>query len=235
MAQVLEGDIDLTSIISPNMSHVVPELALFDLPYLFFNMDQAWDALQGELGEHLSGLLAQRGLVSLGYQTEGFRHLTNNVRPIHSVADMDGLAMRVSQSHFLIAQFQAINAGGISIPWGELPAALSAGLADGQENPLATIISAGLYEVQNYLTISNHSFTVYPAVISAHTYNRLPGYLRQILRDSFTEIHALQWAAIQESFDEQLAYLYTIGIAINRLSTEAMQGLHQPPLSRANF
>ncbi|MCL2168703.1 MAG: TRAP transporter substrate-binding protein [Defluviitaleaceae bacterium] len=224
MAQIVEGTVDMTAILSANMSHIVPEIALFDLPYLFFSMEQAWDALQGGLGEQLSNLLARQGLVSLGYQTAGFRHLTNNVRPIYSVSDMDGLNIRVSQSHFLIAQFRAINAGGISIPWGELPAAFEAGLADGQENPLPTIISAGIYEMQNYLTISNHSFTVYPAIISARTYNSLPEDLRQILRDTFIEIDALQWAAIAEAFDEQLAYLYTTGISINYLSADAMQG-----------
>jgi len=172
----------------------------------------------------MSNHLAERGIISLGFQTAGFRQLTNNVRPVHSVSDMDGLQMRVSQSHFLVAQFQAINAGGISIPWGELRGAFEAGLADGQENPLSTIISAELYDVQNYLTISNHSFTVYPAIISSYTYNRLPHDLRQILRDTFIEIHALQWAQISEAFDEQLEYLHTTDIAVNYLSTAAMQG-----------
>jgi len=224
MNQILAGTIDMTAISSPNMSHIVPEIALFDLPYLFFNMEQAQNALHGTLGDYLSHYLAQQGIISLGYQTAGFRQLTNNIRPIHSVADLNGVQMRVSQSHFLIAQFQAINAGGISIPWGELRAAFEAGLADGQENPIATIISAGLYEVQNYLTISNHSMTLYPTIISAHTYNRLPADLRQILRDTIIEINALQWQLIEELFEEQLAYLHTTGISINHMSTGAMQG-----------
>jgi len=222
--QVLAGHIDITSIISPNMTFIAPQLALFDLPYLFFDLDQAQAALSGSLGDHLAEILAEQGLVALGFQTAGFKHFTNSVRPITSVQDMDGLRMRVSQSHFLIAQFQAINAGGISIPWGELPAALAEGLADGQENPLTTIIAAGLHNVQDYLTVSNHGFTSYPVVMSAASYNNLPEDLRRILHEVFREVNPLQWNLIAESEAEQLSYLYDAGMNVNYLSTDAMRG-----------
>ncbi|MCL2223888.1 MAG: TRAP transporter substrate-binding protein [Defluviitaleaceae bacterium] len=222
--QVLQGHIDITSIISPNLSFITPALSVFDLPYLFFDMEQAQAALSGTLGDHIGGILADEGLVLLGFQTAGFKHLTNNVRPITSVQDMDGLRMRVSQSHFLVAQFQAINAGGISIPWGELPAALAEGLADGQENPLTTIIAAGLHNVQNYLTISNHGFAAYPVIMAAESYNQLPEDLRLILHEVFREVNPIQWNLIAEAEVEQLAYLYDAGMNVNYLSADAMRG-----------
>jgi C4-dicarboxylate-binding protein DctP len=222
--QVLQGHIDITSIISPNLTFIAPQLSLFDLPYLFFDMGQAQAALGGSLGSHLGDIFAEHGLVALGFQTAGFKHFTNSVRPITSVQDMDGLRMRVSQSHFLVAQFQAINAGGISIPWGELPAALADGLADGQENPLTTIIAAGLHNVQDYLTISNHGFTAYPVIMSAESYNQLPEDLRQILHDVFREVNPIQWNLIAEAEQEQLSYLYDAGMNVNYLSTDAMRG-----------
>ncbi|MCL2399931.1 MAG: TRAP transporter substrate-binding protein [Defluviitaleaceae bacterium] len=223
MAQIMQGTIDLTSLFSPNMTHIVPELALFDLPYLFFTMEQAHNALEGTLGDFLAEAMAEQGLISFGYLTSGFKDLTNNVRPIHSVQDLDGLLMRVSQSHFLVAQFQAINAGGISIPFGELPAAFEAGLADGQENPLATIVASNIYQVQNYITISNHGFTAYPIVMSAEVYNQLPADLRLILHQAFAEIQPLQWQLIEETAEDHLEFLHTTDIAINYLSDTARQ------------
>ena len=224
MGQIQQDAIDLTSMFSANMTHIIPEMAIFDLPYLFFNMEQAAAALDGSLGDYLNDAIAEHGLVGFGFLTSGFKHLTNNVRPINTVADLNGVQMRVSQSHFLIAQFQAINAGGISIPFGELFAAFQAGLADGQENPLATIIAANLHEVQNYLTISNHGFTIYPIFMSAESYNRLPEDLRQIIRDVFTEIQPTQWSMIEDAALSQLEFLYTTDININYLSDDAMQG-----------
>jgi C4-dicarboxylate-binding protein DctP len=224
MTQIRQDAIGLTSMFTANMTHVVPEMALFDLPYLFFSMEQAEAALNGTLGDHLTSVMAEHDLVNFGFLTSGFKHLTNNVRPINYVTDMDGLRMRVSQSHFLIAQFQAINAGGISIPFGELYDAFVAGLADGQENPLPTIIAANLHNVQNYLTISNHGIIAYPIFMSAGTYNSLPEDLRQIIRETFEEIQPLQWQMIEDSFADNLAYLYTTDININYLGDAAMQG-----------
>ena len=224
MTQVQQDAIDLTSMLSSNMTHVVPEMAIFDLPYLFFGAEHAASALDGALGDYLTAAMADHGLVNFGFLTSGFRHLTNNVRPVNFVTDLDGVQIRVSQSHFLIAQFQAINAGGISVPFGELHAALQAGLADGQENPLATIVSARLYEVQNYLTISNHSFTTYPIFMPMASYNRLPEDLRQIIRDAFAEIQPIQWQMIADTTAEHLEFLYTTDMSINYLSNEAIQG-----------
>jgi C4-dicarboxylate-binding protein DctP len=199
-------------------------MAIFDLPYVFFNMDHAFTALEGTLGDYLSDAMAQHNLVNLGYMTSGFRQLTNNVRPIHSAADLDGVQMRVSQSHFLIAQFQALNAGGISVAFGELYSALQTGLADGQENPLSTIVAGNFYEVQNYLTISYHNFTTYPIFMSTESYYALPADLRQLIREIFAEISPMQWQMIADTAADQLAYLYTTDISINYLSDAAVQG-----------
>ena len=168
--------------------------------------------------------MAEHGLVNFGFFTSGFKHFTNSVRPIHTVADLSGVQMRVSQSQFLISQFQAINAGGISIPFVELHSALMTGLADGQENPLATIVSGRFYEVQDYITISNHGFTAYPIFMHESVYNSLPADLRQIIRETIAEVQTIQWALIAEADDELLRFLYSTDVNINYLSDAAMQG-----------
>jgi len=204
---------------------IIPEFELFDLPYLFYSEEQAYAALHGTLGERFNEFLAARNLVGLGYWTGGFKQLTNNVRPIHSVEDLSGLQMRVSQSPMLISQFRAINAGGISIAFAELYTALSTGIADGQENPLSNIVTRRFYEVQSYVTISNHGFFVYPFFMSAGTYNQLPESLRQVIHDVAAEVASFQWELNAATEQEYLDHLYESGVvSINYFTPEAMQG-----------
>ena len=224
LAQLMQGNIGITSSLNTILTSTVPELALFDMPYLFFTMEQAFAALNGSLGDFLTDIMAEHGLINFGYFTSGFKHFTNNVRPIHYVTDLAGVQMRVSQSQFLISQFLAINAGAASIPFADLYSALGIGLVDGQENPLATIVSARFYEVQDYITISNHGFTVYPIFMHESVYNSLPEDLRVLIRQIIAEVMPIQWALIEESVGEQLQFLYTTDVNINYMSGAAMQG-----------
>ncbi|MCL2853829.1 MAG: TRAP transporter substrate-binding protein [Defluviitaleaceae bacterium] len=206
------------------LTSIIPEFEMFDLPYLFYSMDDAYRVLHGALGDRFKEFLAESNLVSLGYWTGGFKQLTNNVRPIHSVEDLDGLQMRVSQSPMLISQFRAINAGAISIPFVELYTALQTGIADGQENPLSNIVTRRFYEVQNYITISNHGFFVYPFFMPAATYDRLPEDLRRIIHEVAQEVAEFQWELTAATDDEYLEYLYNAGVNINYFTEEAMRG-----------
>jgi len=140
------------------------------------------------------------------------------------VENLNGLQMRVSQSPMLISQFRAINAGAISIPFAELYTALQTGIVDGQENPLSNIVTRRFYEVQNYVTISNHGFFVYPFFMSAETYNRLPANLRQIIHDAAEEVASFQWELSTATEQEYLGHLYAAGTNINYFTEEAKQG-----------
>jgi len=204
---------------------IIPEFELFDLPYLFYSKDQAYAALHGALGERFNEFLAAHNLVGLGYWTGGFKQLTNNVRPIRTVEDLSGLQMRVSQSPMLISLFRAINAGGISIAFAELYSALQTGIVDGQENPLSNIVTRRFYEVQNYVTVSNHGFFVYPFFMSAETYRQLPLSLRQVIHEAAEETALFQWELNAATEQEFLAHLYASGaVSINYFTDEAKHG-----------
>ncbi|MCL2616933.1 MAG: TRAP transporter substrate-binding protein [Defluviitaleaceae bacterium] len=206
------------------LTSIIPEFEMFDLPYLFYSMEDAYTVLHGSLGDRFKELLAERNLVSLGYWTGGFKQLTNNVRPINTVEDLYGLQMRVSQSPMLISQFRAINAGAVSVPFVELYTALQTGIADGQENPLSNIVTRRFYEVQSYVTVSNHGFFVYPFFMPAGTYNSIPEDLRQIIHEVAQEVAVFQWQLTEDTDEEYLQYLYDAGISINYFTEEAMRG-----------
>ncbi|NLY46313.1 MAG: TRAP transporter substrate-binding protein, partial [Tissierella sp.] len=113
--QILAKTLDMNAPFLSTITSFIPEFELFDLPYLFTDSEQVYEALEGEVGAKLNEYLEEKGLVSLGYWSGGFKQLTNSKHPIKSVKDLDGLKIRVSQSPLLVTQFRAINAGGISV------------------------------------------------------------------------------------------------------------------------
>lgn len=195
---ILDGTIDMNTPLFSTLTSFVPEFELFDLPYLFHTEEEAYNALTGEVGKQLDEHLKEAGLVSLGYQTGGFKQLTNSVRPINSVADMDGLKIRVSQSKILVEQFKSLNAGGVSVPFPELYAALQNKTVDGQENPFSNIATRKFYEVQDYLTISNHGLMGYAFIMNKDKFESLPEDIQKTLKEIAAEVNEWEWKRNKE-------------------------------------
>ena len=229
---VLGNDQEITELMMLNALHMnapmsstltsfISEFEIFDLPYLFPSEEVAFEALHGALGEKFDELLREQNLVSLGYWSGGFRQLTNSVRPIEHPYDMDGLRMRVTQSPLLVTTFRALNAGGISVPFSELYMALQMGTVDGQENPLANIATQRFYEVQTYMTMSDHNFVVFPVIISLEKYESLDEDMRLILREVATEINEFAWNLNRAYDDEYLQIIIDAGVNISYFNDEA--------------
>lgn len=196
---------------------------VFDLPYLFENREHAKEATNGELGSILGEKLKSQGLHVLSFWDGGFKHLTNSVRPIQKPKDMNGLKIRTSQSPLLITQFKAVNAGGVSIDFAELYTALQTGTADGQENPLSNIVSKRFYEVQDYITLSEHGYMGYVLAISDKFYQELPEELKTIVDEVAQEVTEWQW---QESIADETRYIEELkesGIEITELTSDQKQ------------
>lgn len=146
------GALDLVVTSAINVTPLVPEMAVFSLPYLYTNYEQVDATTQGAPGEMLSKILGEKGIVVLAWGENGFREVTNNVRPIKSPEDMQGLNMRVAGPMY-IDVMNALGANPQQMQWGETITALQQGVVDGQENPIgAVIIPQQVYEVQKYLT-----------------------------------------------------------------------------------
>ncbi|MDQ0339363.1 C4-dicarboxylate-binding protein DctP [Caldalkalibacillus uzonensis] len=225
--QMQSGTIQMNAPFTGVLPSFVPQFQVFDLPFLFNDRDVAYKAMHGELGVLLNEYLSQQGLRALGYWDGGFKHLTNSVRPIEKPEDMEGLKFRASQSPLLIAQFRALDAGGVSIDFSELYTALQNKTVDGQENPLSNIVSQKFYEVQDYLTLSAHGYMGYVWLISENFYQQLPDDLKQILEEVAKEVTEWQWEQAAANEEKYMEELKASGIQITELTPENREAFIQ--------
>lgn len=181
---VIMGTTQMTWCSSAPLTGWVPEVMVFSMPYTFSNAAIAFKVLDGEFGQELADLVREKiGLRFLGYGHIGFRHFTNNVRPIRTPEDMRGLKIRTREDPAEMKIVEALGGNPTPIAWGELYTALQQGVVDGEENPTSMIQVAKIYEVQKYLTLDGHVFGVNPLVISEKFYQSLPEDLQKIVAD----------------------------------------------------
>ncbi len=157
------GALDLAFITGAPLPKVVPAAGIFNIPFLFHDAAAARAVLDGPIGEGYLRMFDGAGVVGLAWGENGMRQLTNSKRPIKAPGDLKGLRIRLPQSDVMAAGFKALGAEVEQIPFPEVYGALRGGRADGEENPIATILSSRFYEVQHYLTLSSHVYD--PAII----------------------------------------------------------------------
>lgn len=163
---------------------VVPEFGVFDLPFAFKDRTEVKKAVEGALGKELSALAEKKGLVILGYWENGFRQITNNKRPIRVPDDLKGLKIRTPPNPDRVKMFNGWGANAAPLDFSELFSALQTGVFDGQENPMAQITSAKLYEAQKYLSFSGHVYTPTYLVASKSWFDGLEPEAQRALRDA---------------------------------------------------
>ena len=156
-------------------------IQVLDLPYLFTTRKAAFEAVDGELGQKLNSYLQKKGFEVLGYQENGFRHVTNSKRPVKSPADLKGLKIRTMENPMHIAFFKELGANPTPMSWGELYTALQQGTVDAQENPYAMIDDGKFYEVQKYVSETGHVFSVTILISNKKFMDKLPDDLREII------------------------------------------------------
>lgn len=181
------GTLEMASMNSGIFASVVKDFAIYDFPFLFATPREADAVVDGPFGKGLHAKLEERGLVGLAYYELGFRNLTNSKRPITKVEDIAGLKLRVIPNPINVDWVSALGANPTPLPFPELYAALEQKAVDGQENPVATINGAKLYEVQKYLTLSNHQYNPQSVVISKKVWDSLSADDRKLLQDAATE------------------------------------------------
>ena len=167
---------------------VAPEFGLFDLPFLINDRDHFERIAASAIGESLEATLRQdHGLTLLAFWENGFRVITNNVRPVVTPADLDGIRLRTPKDPERVRLFETLGASPTSMSFGEVFSALRQGVVDGQENPLAQLTAARLHEVQRYLSLSNHVYTPAYPVMQTAWFEGLPDDLQLGLRQAAAE------------------------------------------------
>ncbi|MFC6486582.1 DctP family TRAP transporter solute-binding subunit [Nitratireductor sp. GCM10026969] len=152
------GAIDFVVTSAINVTPLVPEMAVFSLPYLYSSYEDVDATTDGAPGERMAEIMAEHDVIVLAWGENGFREVTNNVRPIKTPEDLQGLKMRVAGPMY-IDVMNALGANPQQMQWSETFTALQQGVVDGQENPIgAVIIPQRVYEVQKYLTAWHYSY-----------------------------------------------------------------------------
>jgi tripartite ATP-independent transporter DctP family solute receptor len=155
------------------LGNIVKDFNILTLPFIFPTEEIANQVVDGEWGQELSSKLDKAGYVGLGYGNFGFRHVTNNVRPIHTLEDFKGLKLRTMQNKAHLDAFRALGANPTPMAFSELFSSLQQGVVDGQENPYTNIYSQRLYEVQKYVSDTGHVYSWVVFVVGKKFYDGL--------------------------------------------------------------
>ncbi|HTN64699.1 MAG TPA: TRAP transporter substrate-binding protein [Burkholderiaceae bacterium] len=167
------GTIDLAIVSTGATLNFVPKTGVFDIPFLFRDLGHARKVLDGEIGQKLLAEFPKRGLVALAWGEQGFRQLTNNVRPVAKPEDAKGLKVRTTENPIHIAAFRQLGVLATPMAWPEVATALQQGTIDGQENPLSVIVSAKLPQMQKYLSLTAHVYGPALILMSPNVYDSL--------------------------------------------------------------
>src|SRR5699024_289658 len=174
------GSIDI-GISSTPLSEINLYASSFSLTYIFETREEAWDVLDGDIGEEVGKHLEENDLKHLAWWEDGFRQVTNDVRKIESPEDFEKLKIRVPESDVRINTFKELGASPLSMSFSEVFTGLEQGSIDGQENPLSVVESSSFYDVQEYLTITDHVYTPASLFINMDKWESLTDEQQQII------------------------------------------------------
>jgi tripartite ATP-independent transporter DctP family solute receptor len=197
---------------------ITKEMAIWDTPFLFNNVREADAVLDGPVGQKVMDKLQEKGLVGLVYWENGFRNLTNNKRAVTKLEDMDGIKLRVMQNNVFIDSFKTLGANAVPLPFSELFTALETKTVDGQENPYNTILSSKFYEVQKYLTVTNHVYSPWIVLVSKKWWDGLSKDEQKVLLDAAKKSRDFERQDTRAEADNALADLRAKGMQVNELS-----------------
>jgi tripartite ATP-independent transporter DctP family solute receptor len=195
LAATQSGAVDVAVISGGVVSSTVPEMSVFDIPFLFRDTAHAKAVAQGPVGTAIAGKFADKKLTLLAFGKQGFRNLTNSKHPIRSPADVKGLRIRVIPNETYKMTFKALGADVVPMEFPLVYAALKDGRLDGQENPVATIAASRFYEVQKYLTLSGHFFAPIALVANRAMFEQLDPGEQELLMTAAKAGAEVTWQA----------------------------------------
>jgi len=178
------GTIDLAIVSTGATLNFVPKTGVFDIPFLFRDLAHARLVLDGPIGQDLLAEFDKRGLVALAWGEQGFRHLTNHVRPVATPQDIKGLKIRITENPIHLAAFRELGVLATPMAWPEVATALQQGTIDGQENPLSVIIPAKLSQMEKFLSLTGHVYGPAVVLIAPAAYNRLSAQDKTKIKDA---------------------------------------------------
>jgi tripartite ATP-independent transporter DctP family solute receptor len=210
-----------------NLVGTIPEFLIFDLPF-FYQDFAAVDAVTGgPVGTALFEKLETMGIKGLAYWDNGFRHMTNALRPINTVDDMAGLKIRVIPNPLFISTFEALGTNPVPLPYPELYTALESRAVDAQETPVGLIYASKFYEVQKHLTLTGHVYTPYVLLASKSWFDGLSAEDQALVMEAAQESAEYQRGLSRNDAERLTGLLQEEGMEVSRLPDEEMAKLRE--------
>lgn len=206
-----------------NFQRNVPELGITVLPFLWKDLKRQYEVLEGPAGKELSKRMLAAGFYNLGFWDNGFRHVSNNRKPIQTVEDLKGLKIRTLPTSVHMAFFKALGAAPTPMDWAELFEALRNGVVDAQENPPSMTYTARFYEVQKYYSLTGHVNEVGSLIMSKSFYDKLPKDLKAAVDQAAQKTKIWQWAENEKDNQKYLKELEKTGMKVNTLSEAELE------------
>jgi len=203
------------------MASVTDEFGLFDMPYLVQDRAHMAKIEKNILWPKLAPTVEAKGYKIIAVWENGFRHITNNVRPIDVPADLKDIKLRTPKSVWRVKMFKAYGANPSPLSFSELFVALQTGTFDGQENPFAQIASAKLNEVQKYLSLTGHVYTPAYVTVSKSHWEALPADVRKTLEEVAQETQAFVYEKAAQLEVDLLTQLKSGGMQVNTANKQA--------------
>lgn len=192
LAAVQQNNVQMAAPATSKVSKLFPQWTIFDFPFAFPDVKAVQAAMESEeIGGKLFNMLKEQQLLGLAMWDNGFKQMTLNDRPLYTPEDFQGKKFRVMSSKVLEAQFEAVEANPIPMPFSEVYSALEQGVIDGQENTLSNIYSKKFHEVQKYMTLSNHGYLGYAVITNSDFWGGLPDDIRSQVEKALNE--TTQW------------------------------------------
>src|SRR3954466_13423692 len=215
----LQGGVqEMTAPATTSLVGIVKEFGLFDFPFLVSDYKQADALLDGALAKQLTAKLPEKGLVALGFWDLGFRNVTNSKHPIAKGEDLEGIKLRVIPNPVFLETFKTFKANPLPLPFAELYNALESKAVDGQENPFSVILSNKFYEVQKYLSVTNHVYATNIILVSKIFWDKLSKDEQAILQDAANEARDYQRKVSREAAAASVGELKSKGMEVNEIA-----------------
>jgi tripartite ATP-independent transporter DctP family solute receptor len=182
LSQIRSGGVEFFTLSGLILATLVPAASISGIGFAFPDYDTVWKAMDGSLGAHIRGEITKANLVVMDkIWDNGFRQTTSSTRPINGPDDLKGFKIRVPVSPLWTSMFKAFDAAPASINFSEVYSALQTRIVEGQENPLAIISTAKLYEVQKFCSLTNHMWDGFWFLANRRAWEKLPEDVRTIV------------------------------------------------------
>ena len=228
------GSIEIIQSGSTTFNGLVGETAALEMPFVFENSEHAYRVLDGKVGQGLLDKLDPFGIKGLAFLENGWREVTNNRHPVRSAEDIKGLKIRTTPNPYHIQAFELLGANPVPLAYAELYSALETGAVDAQEHPLPVLWAAKFYEVQNYLTLTNHAYSPLILAMNKPKFESLPAEYQTILVESAREVANYQRDLNAKQVAEIIAGVKEAGVeVIEQIDTAPFRQIVEEPLRKS--